>query len=99
MFSASGTIDGEKGIAQRLTDTVNASLDKLRSKAGNSFSTNSQFEIGKLLNDVDTKINRFEDRLIKVEDRYWARFTAMEKAIQRSNEQMSQLLNYTGSSY
>lgn len=99
LFSASGTIDGEKGIAQRLTDTVNASLDKLRSKAGNSFSTNSQFEIGKLLNDVDTKINRFEDRLIKVEDRYWARFTAMEKAIQRSNEQMSQLLNYTGSSY
>ncbi|MFC0477854.1 flagellar filament capping protein FliD [Robertmurraya beringensis] len=94
LFNATGTTDGEKGIAQRLTDTVNASLDKLRSKAGNSFSTNNQFEIGKLLNDVDTKINRFEERLLKVEDRYWARFTAMEKAIQRSNEQMAQLTSY-----
>lgn len=99
LFNSSGTTDGDKGIAQRLTDTVTASLEKLRSKAGNSFSTNRQFEIGKLLNDVDSKISRFEDRLIKVEDRYWARFTAMEKAIQRSNEQMSQLLNYNSSSY
>lgn len=96
LFIASGTTDGEKGIAQRLTDTVNESLTKLRSKAGNSFSTNSQFEIGKLLNDVDTKINRFEDRLIQIEDRYWARFTAMEKAIQKSNTQMNQLLSYMG---
>lgn len=96
LFNATGTTDGEKGIAQRLSDTVNASMEKLRLKAGNSFSTNNQFEIGKLLNDVDTKIDRFEDRLVKVEDRYWARFTAMEKAIQRSNEQMNQLLSYMG---
>lgn len=96
LFNATGTTDGQKGIAQRLTDTVNATMEKLRSKAGNTFSTNSQFEIGKLLNDVDTKIDRFEDRLVKIEDRYWARFTAMEKAIQKSNDQMNQLLSYMG---
>lgn len=99
LFNATGTTDGEKGIAQRLTDTVNSSMEILRSKAGNSYSTNTQFEIGKLLNDVNKKISSFESRLTKVEDRYWTQFTAMEKAIQRSNEQMNQLLSYTGSSY
>lgn len=99
LFNATGTTDGEKGIAQRLTDTVNSSMEILKSKAGNSYSTNTQFEIGKLLNDVDKKISSFESRLTKVEDRYWSQFTAMEKAIQRSNEQMNQLLSYTGNSY
>ncbi len=96
LFNATGSTEGEKGIAQRLTDSVNASMEKLRSKAGNSYTTNTQFEIGKLLNDVGKKISSFEDRLTRIEDRYWAQFTAMEKAIQRSNEQMNQLLSYTG---
>ncbi|SHP79206.1 Flagellar cap protein [Mycobacteroides abscessus subsp. abscessus] len=96
LFNATGTTDGQKGIAQRLTDTVNATMEKLRLKAGNSFSTNTQYEIGKLLNNVGTNIDRFEDRLVQIEDRYWARFTAMEKAIQKSNDQMNQLLSYMG---
>jgi len=99
LFNATGTTEAEKGIVQRLTDTVNTSMEKLRTKAGNTYTTNTQFDIGKLLIDVNKKISSFESRLTKVEDRYWTQFTAMEKAIQRSNEQMSQLLSYTGSSY
>lgn len=99
LFNATGTTDSEKGIVHRLTATVNDTMNKLRSKAGNSFTTNNQFEIGKLMNDVDSKIEKFEDRLTQVEDRYWRQFTAMEKAIQRSNEQMNQLLSFSGSSY
>lgn len=95
LFNATGTASGEKGIAERLTDTINVGLEKLRSKAGNAFTTNKQFEIGKLLVDIDNKINRFENRLTRVEDRYWKQFTAMEKAIQRSNEQMAQLMNFS----
>lgn len=96
LFNATGTTDSQKGIAQRLTDTINASMEKLKTKAGNTFTTNIQFEIGKQLNDIDNRINKFEDRLIKIEDRYWRQFTAMEKAVQRSNEQMTQLMNYSG---
>lgn len=100
LFNGSGTTDGEKGIIQRLTVTVNDTLEKLRGKAGNAFTTNNnQFEIGKLLNDVTKKIGSFEDRLTRVENRYWTQFTAMEKAIQRSNEQMAQLMNFSGSTY
>ncbi|MGS2778864.1 flagellar filament capping protein FliD [Robertmurraya sp. GLU-23] len=96
LFSATGTTSSNMGIAHRLTETINQGLDKLRSKAGNSFSTNRQFEIGKLLDDVDKKIDIFNNRLTRIEDRYWKQFTAMEKAIQRSNEQMAQLINFSG---
>lgn len=92
LFTASGLTDGEKGIAQRLTDTVNASMNVLREKAGNSFSTNQQFAIGRNLLNLNSQINRFETRLTQVEDRYWKQFTAMEKALQKSNNQYAYLM-------
>lgn len=72
---------------------MNAAMDKLKTKAGNSFSTNQQFTIGRELNDVGKRIDSFENKLKQVEDRYWRQFTAMEKAIQRSNEQSMFLMN------
>ncbi|MBT2687159.1 flagellar filament capping protein FliD [Bacillus sp. ISL-47] len=93
LFNASGTANAERGIVQRLYDTVNASFEKLKKKAGGSGSVNTQFELGKQLIDMDKRIDSFEDKLKRVEDRYWRQFTAMEKAIQRSNEQSMFLMN------
>ncbi|MEH7444593.1 flagellar filament capping protein FliD [Bacillus sp. JJ1122] len=92
LFNASGTTDGQKGIAQRLYDTSNSIMDKLKAKAGNAFSTNQQFSLGKDLLSVDSQIKRFESRLTQVEDRYWRQFTAMEKAIQKANSQSAYLM-------
>ncbi|WP_235848341.1 flagellar filament capping protein FliD [Litchfieldia alkalitelluris] len=92
LFNATGTGSSEMGVMQRLTDTVNASMEKLREKAGNAFSTNQQFAIGRNLLNVDSQINKFERRMIQVEDRYWKQFTAMEKALQRSNDQYNYLM-------
>ncbi|WP_423408234.1 flagellar filament capping protein FliD [Heyndrickxia sp. MSNUG] len=92
LFNASGTTDGQKGIAQRLYDTSNEIMDKLKAKAGNAFSTNQQFSLGKDLLSVDSQIKRFESRLTQVEDRYWRQFTAMEKAIQKANSQSAYLM-------
>lgn len=86
------TSDSEKGIMHRLYDTVNNVMDRLKEKAGNSFSASSTFTLGKSLIDVDNRIDRFEDRLIEIEDRYWRQFTAMEKAIQRANQQSVYLM-------
>ncbi|AJD92132.1 flagellar hook protein [Jeotgalibacillus malaysiensis] len=91
--------DGAKGILHRLTDTVNTTMDELRRKAGNQFSTNQQFSIGRNLNDVDDRIKRFEDRMIQVEDRYWRQFTAMEKAIQQANNQSAYLMQQFSSGF
>jgi flagellar hook-associated protein 2 len=92
LFNADGATSSQKGIAQRLYESVNTTMDKLKARAGNAFSTSQQFVIGKELLNIDNQINRFEDRLIKVEDRYWRQFTAMEKAIQRANSQSAYLM-------
>jgi flagellar hook-associated protein 2 len=68
----------------------------IEKKAGKASSVNNTFSLGRLLNNLDSQITRFEDRLLKAEDRYWRQFTAMEKAIQRSNEQSMFLMNQFG---
>ncbi|KAB7706544.1 flagellar filament capping protein FliD [Bacillus aerolatus] len=95
-FRGDGTTAGQKGVIQRLYDTVTGTMDQLKEKAGNSFSTLQQFAIGRTLRGLDSRIDSFEDRLTQIEDRYWRQFTAMEKAIQRSNEQSMFLMNQFG---
>jgi flagellar hook-associated protein 2 len=96
LFRGDGTSYNQKGIAQRLYDSVGTAMDKLKSKAGNSFSTNQQFALGRELTNVDSSIDRFEVRMKQVEDRYWRQFTAMEKAIQQSNQQSMYLMQQFG---
>jgi flagellar hook-associated protein 2 len=96
LFRGNGNTYGEKGIVQRLYDSVSLVKEQLDEKAGNSFSTNQSFSIGKELNSVDKSIDRFEDRMKQVEDRYWRQFTAMEKAIQRANQQSAYIMQQFG---
>src|SRR5699024_2881265 len=86
LFRNSGE-DGEKGLVHRLADTVDVAIEKIRDQAGRATSTNQQFSIGKQMIDIDKSIERFETKLEMTERRYWNQFTAMERAIQRANEQ------------
>lgn len=81
-----------KGIARRLRDTISGIVSKIEQKAGNTFKTNQQFAIGRNLLDIEKSIDRFEDRLLQIEERYWRQFTAMEKAIQKANSQTMYLM-------
>ncbi|WP_230199549.1 flagellar filament capping protein FliD [Bacillus testis] len=85
---------GENGIAQKLTDTVNKSMDMLKAKAGNSASTNQTFVIGRDLDGIDKRVDTFEDRMKDLEDRYYRQFTAMEQAIQKANSQSNYLYSF-----
>jgi flagellar hook-associated protein 2 len=96
LFTNDSTTYESKGLARRLRDTISSTMSKVENRAGNSLKTNSQFTIGKQLISFNDRINAFEDRLIQIEDRYWRQFTAMEKAIQRSNEQSVFLMNSFG---
>lgn len=95
-FRSDGTTEGQKGVISRLYDSVTTAMDKLREKAGGNLSTNQTFTIGRQLDSIDDSIDRFEDRLVQVEDRYWRQFTAMEKAIQQANSQMNYLWQQFG---
>ncbi|HWL26659.1 MAG TPA: flagellar filament capping protein FliD [Ureibacillus sp.] len=94
LFNATGNGYGQQGIVQRLYDSVNNTMDKIKERAGNSYSTNTQFTLGKELNLLNTKIDSFEDRLLKIEDRYYKQFTAMEQAISKANSQSASLMQY-----
>ncbi|QTC40268.1 flagellar hook-associated protein 2 [Bacillus sp. V3] len=96
IFSKDGASTGEQGIARRLRDTLKDTMDNVEKKAGKASSTNNTFALGRLLNNTDNQIDRFEDRMIQVEDRYWRQFTAMEKAIQRANQQSMYLMQQFG---
>ncbi|MCM3718458.1 flagellar hook-associated protein 2 [Fictibacillus phosphorivorans] len=93
LFTGNGT---EEGIAKKLRTAIDQTVDKIELKAGNSLRTNAQFTLGRELTDVDKRISAFEKRLIDVEDRYWRQFSAMEKAIQRSNQQSMYLMQQFG---
>ena len=86
LFRGTG-IGSDRGVVHKLYDTVDAAMKKLQEKAGRATSTNHQFTIGRDMLNVDKGIDRFEQRLKLTEERYWRQFTAMEKAIQRSNDQ------------
>ncbi|MGM0754076.1 MAG: flagellar hook-associated protein 2 [Bacillota bacterium] len=96
ILAKNGETPGEQGIARRLRDTLKNTMDSIEKKAGKASSTNNTFTLGRLLNNMDNQMDRFENRLIQVEDRYWRQFTAMEKAIQRSNQQSMFLMNQFG---
>jgi flagellar hook-associated protein 2 len=96
LFISSGTTDSEKGIMNRLYDTIDSIMEKIYERAGKETWTNAQFTIGKNLLDLDRRIDAFEDRLIEIEDRYWRQFTAMEKAINQYNSQAMYLMNFFG---
>lgn len=91
-----GKTKSTMGIAERLVKTIDSTIKKIEEKAGKPSWTNQKFTLGKNLNDVDKQIDRFEDRLTQIEDRYWRQFTAMEKAIQQSNSQSTYLMQQFG---
>ncbi|MCL7746701.1 flagellar hook-associated protein 2 [Halalkalibacter alkaliphilus] len=87
LFMADGDSFSEKGIARRLRSTISDTIRNVESRAGNELRQNHQFALGRDIRNIDTQISNFERRLQSIEERYWRQFTAMEKAVQRSNDQ------------
>ncbi|GAA0318599.1 flagellar hook-associated protein 2 [Bacillus carboniphilus] len=91
-----GATSNSEGIVDRLRETLKGTMESIEKKAGKSSSTNQSFTIGRNLENIDDRISDFERRLLDIEDRYWRQFTAMEKAIQQSNQQSMFLMNQFG---
>lgn len=95
LFSNNGE-GNAKGIVLQLRDEIKKTMKSIEDKAGNTLKTANQYIIGKSILDIDTRISAAEDRLRRVEDRYWKQFSAMEKAVQRANSQSMYLMNAFG---
>jgi len=93
---SNATDDDSQGLINRLDHAVGTTMDKIDRHAGKATSTLDNYTLGRRMKDLDQRIESFEERLVKTEKRYWNQFTEMEKAIQRMNEQSSQLLSQFG---
>ncbi len=89
LFTKSSDTYEEMGIAQRLYSDADSGIDLLIDKAGSSdsYSDVDDSFIGKRIKSIDEDIERWEDRLEQIEDRYWNQFTVMEQYISQMNQQ------------
>lgn len=89
LFTKDSTVSSEKGIAQRVDGVLKSYIDALTDKAGtdNDFSLFDNSTLGKQISRVSSEIRKWEERLQAIEDRYWAQFAAMERAINQMNQQ------------
>lgn len=94
LFLGEGENDNELGIARRLTNIIRDVKDEITEHAGSASLQNHQFTLGRQLMRIEDDIERFENRLKMIEDRYYSQFRRMELAIQRANEQSSMLLSF-----
>ncbi|WP_342537070.1 flagellar hook-associated protein 2 [Sporosarcina sp. FSL K6-3508] len=84
------------GIAQDYRKELQNAQKTIEEKAGRTTAVNDTFALGRSLKSFDKQIERFEDKLKMMENRYWKQFSAMERAIQRANAQSAQLMNAFG---
>lgn len=79
--------DTNVGIGGRVYESLNKTIKSLSDKAGSPTSLVDNSQITKYIKRMDEEISRWQDKLGKIEDRYWKQFTAMEKAISQMNSQ------------
>ncbi len=72
---------GQPGIARRLHTTVNSAIARLADTAGRESSLYDQSALGRQIRGFEERMGGIEERLQRVEDRYWSQFTAMERAL------------------
>ncbi len=93
----------EEGVFYRLSDIISTNLNKTGTKKGALInlvgsptdSYTGETEYSKRIKELKEKIEDLEDKLAKEEENYWSKFTAMETALAKLNQQNSWLTNMT----
>lgn len=101
LFNTSGDTRAQQGVAVRLYDTLKTSLDKIVTVGGYSSTVDddTSSSLAKQIKRYETDLDKLNDRLQDIEDRYYKQFDAMETALNRINQQSSWLLQqFSGSS-
>lgn len=78
-----------RGFVKKLRDSLDSFKLVIEGKAGRANMSDETFSIGRDLKETNERMDNLKRRLEMVEQMYWNQFTAMEKAINRANEQSS----------
>jgi len=87
LFTQSGESAGQSGVAVKLYDAVNNAMSRITDKAGSNAALYDNSVLGRDISRLNQSISLAEDRLLRLEVRYYRQFTAMEQAINRMNQQ------------
>ncbi len=85
----------EQGIIHRIKNSLTAFTKSIQKKAGSTTMELKEYGLGKDMDSLAKRMDTFQDRLKLVETRYYKKFSAMDSAIQKLNNQsgyLSQLL-------
>jgi len=96
LFTSSSDTEANQGIAYYLYDVIDNSMDLIQAKAGSSSAYYDNSYITNEIRRVDEQIDKMEERLEEIEDRYWRQFTALEQAIAAMNAQSAWLAQQFG---
>lgn len=89
---ATGTGD-TRGFMRKIRDELDTIEKKIDERAGRGSMTETQYTLGKYLRNVNQSLDAWKDKLIKIEDRYWKQFGAMESMINKANSQSASLMS------
>lgn len=95
LFAGREEGDG-RGLIYRFEEALDSVRGNIERQAGRSTQTLDNYSLGKRMKEINERISDYERKLVRVEQRYWAQFTQMEKAIARLSEQSSYLFSQFG---
>jgi flagellar hook-associated protein 2 len=75
------------GIGERIYKVLQNTINRLGDRAGNPGTLVDNSTLSKRIREMNEDIADWQQRLVRVEDRYWKQFSAMEKALNQMNQQ------------
>lgn len=88
------TVQGDtRGFMRKIREELDVIEKKIDERAGRGSMIETQYTLGKYLRNVNQSLDSWKDKLIKIEDRYWKQFGAMEAMINKANSQSASLMS------
>ena len=81
IFTKQSEVGNEQGLARRLTKVLDAGMERISDTAGKASTPYDQSYLGKQIRDYEDRLSAMEERLIRVEQMHWNKFTAMERVL------------------
>ncbi|WP_312336517.1 flagellar filament capping protein FliD [Anaerospora hongkongensis] len=96
IFGTPGDTQSTEGVANRLYDQMQESLNRLKTEAGTPNVTDTTSNMAKSIASYKDQLYDMNSRLAQVEARYYKQFDAMEKALSNLSKQSSWLSQQLG---
>ncbi|NLY10653.1 MAG: flagellar filament capping protein FliD [Firmicutes bacterium] len=87
LFTKATEEDSQGGIARRVYASIDKGFNRIVEIAGKDSVVYDQSTIGEQIRSYESRIEAMEERLTRLENRYWNQFVAMERAMAELNQQ------------